>query len=131
MISGLPTAAVQVLKVSLSAVSSFVTATGNLISANKNWLWGALITGFFLCIGLVIYEIDKSEKERQREQRYQAKRAEIIQEKCGKQIKAVETCNISMTYANRSAADRSACLDAHIEKNYCVEIARLTPIAVD
>lgn len=69
LISGLPTAAVQALKVPLTAIASFATATGNLISANKKLLWGALLICLFLCIGLVIYELDKREKERQREQR--------------------------------------------------------------
>lgn len=124
LISGLPTAAFQGLKVPLSAIASFATT-------NKKWFWGAWITGLFLCFGLFIYEIDKSEKERRREQRYQAKRAEIIQEKCGKQVEAVETCNVSMMDANRTVADQRACLNAHIEKNYCVEMAKLTPIAVD
>lgn len=121
LISGLPSAAVQVLKVPLSAIAT----------ANKKWLWSALITGFFFCIGLVVYEIFESEKERQREERYQAERAKIIQEKCAKQIKAVKTCNIAMMDANITAADRSACLDAHIEKNQCVEMARYASFTID
>lgn len=124
MISGLPSAAAQVLKVPLSAIAIVATA-------NKKWLWSAVITGFFFCIGLVVYELFESEKERQREQRYQAERAKIIQEKCSKQITAVKTCNIAMMDANITAADRSACLDAHIEKNYCVEMARYASNTLD
>jgi len=131
LISGLPTAAVQVLKVPLTAIASFATSTGNLISANKKLLWGALLTGLVLCIGLVIYELDKSEKERQREQRYQAKLSEIIQEECGNHIKSSEICRKSMGSGKLNHRDVITCINTFNEEKYCVERARFTPIAVD
>jgi hypothetical protein len=131
LILDLPTAAVKVLKVPLTAIASFATATRNLITANKKLLWGALLTGLFLCIGLVIYELDKSEKERQREQRYQAKLAEIIQEECGNHIKSSEICRKSMSSGKLNTIDVIACINTFNEEKYCVARARSTPIAVD
>jgi hypothetical protein len=131
LMEGLPSAIFQLLKIPLLAIAGLAHKTRNLISEHKKWFRRGLVTVILLCIAIAIYEINQSENERQRELRIQARRAAVVQEKCGELIKSADICIDSLSDRSRSDVERIACFNTYNEKKYCIAMAGLIPVSAD